>query len=82
MFNERRRDLRILGLKNFIQKYNPIAYDRFAKIVEEDRDKFNTFILELHNDLNANDIYKDEVFEFLNAYLRDEGYLIHAGSVN
>ena len=73
--------MRLMGLKKFIEKNNPIAYGRFSKILEQGRDKFNSFLLELHSDLAANDLVSKDVFEFLNTYLRDNRYLINAGTI-
>jgi len=81
-FNERRLDIRIpnMGLKGLIEKNNPIAYERFSKILEDGRDKFDSFMLELHNDLDASDLASKEVIGFLREYLKEEGYLVQMGS--
>jgi len=80
-FNLKRRDIRIMGLKGFIQENNPIAYERFSDILEKGRTEFDSFLLELHSDLATNDLVLKDVFEFLNTYLRNDGYLINAGTI-
>ena len=80
-FNDRRRDMRLMGLEAFIKEYYKKAYERFAKILEDGRDKFDTFLLELHDDLAADDLVSKDVFAFLNTYLQDEGYLSYLGSI-
>ena len=80
-FNERRRDMRLMGLERFIQEYNPNAYGRFSNILKKGRTKFDAFLLELHDDLAADDLASKDVFTFLNTYLRNEGYLSYLGSI-
>ncbi|MHA1670186.1 MAG: hypothetical protein ACTSV5_06350 [Promethearchaeota archaeon] len=80
-FNDRRRDIRLMGLEKFIEINNPIAHERFSDILKDDRDKFDSFLLELHNELDETDLAPKNVFEFLSTYLRNEGYLINAGPI-
>lgn len=80
-FNNRRNDIRLMGLEAFIQEYNPIAYERFSSILKKGRTKFDAFLLELHVDLDANDLVSKDIFTFLNTYLRNEGLLSYLGSI-
>jgi len=80
-FNNRRRDMRLMGLEAFIKKYYEKGYERFSNILKKGRTKFDAFLLELHDDLDANDLVSKDVFRFLNTYLRDEGYLNYLGSI-
>jgi hypothetical protein len=48
-FNERRMDIRILGLEKFIAEYNKVAYNRFYKnILVKSRGSFQKLLVEIH----------------------------------
>ncbi|MHA1105854.1 MAG: hypothetical protein ACTSPN_09085 [Promethearchaeota archaeon] len=70
-----------MGLEAFIKKYYEKAHGRFSNILKKGRAKFDAFLLELHDDLAANDLVSKDVFTFLNTYLRDEGHLSYLGSI-
>lgn len=56
-FNNKRADIRTLGLDNFMEKYNPIAYNRFyVNILKDKRLQLQLFLSELHPSLNIKDV--------------------------